>query len=73
MEVGKKRFWQSPIRFCGWKVYVGQISRDIGVKFTLKSPTISTHVIDLDVDEVRRYFVEGQAYSIRVCQIPIRY
>jgi len=44
-------------------VFVGQISRDIGVKFTLKSPTISTHVIDPDVDEARRYFVEDLAYS----------
>ena len=57
------RFWLSPIRFRGKKVFVGQISRDIGVKFTLKSPTISTHVIDPDVDEARRYFVEDMAYS----------
>ena len=57
------RFWLSPIRFLGQKVYVGQISWDIGVKFTLKSPTISTHVIDPDVDEARRYFLEDLAYS----------
>jgi LssY C-terminus len=57
------RFWLSPIRFRGQKVFVGQISRDIGVKFTLKSPTISTHVIDPDVDEARRYFVEDMVYS----------
>jgi hypothetical protein len=57
------RFWLSPIRFRGQKVFVGQISRDIGVKFTLKSPTISTHVIDPDVDEARRYFVEDLSYS----------
>ena len=57
------RFWLSPIRFRGNKVWVGQISRDIGVKFTLKSPTISSHVIDPDVDEARRYFVEDLGYS----------
>ena len=57
------RFWLSPIRFSGKKVFVGQISRDIGVKLTLKSPTITTHVIDPDVDEARRYFVEDLAYS----------
>ena len=50
-ERNHMRFWLSPIRFRGKKVFVGQISRDIGVKFTLKSPTISTHVIDPDVDE----------------------
>jgi hypothetical protein len=62
-ERNHMRFWLSPIRFRGKKVFVGQISRDIGVKFTLKSPTISTHVIDPDVDEARRYFVEDLAYS----------
>lgn len=62
-ERNHMRFWLSPIRFQGQKVFVGQISRDIGVKFTLKSPTISTHVIDPDVDEARRYFVEDMAYS----------
>jgi hypothetical protein len=62
-ERNHMRFWLSPIRFRGQKVWVGQISRDIGVKFTLKSPTISTHVIDPDVDEARRYFVEDMVYS----------
>jgi len=62
-ERNHMRFWLSPIRFQGKRVFVGQISRDIGVKFTLKSPTISTHVIDPDVDEARRYFVEDMAYS----------
>jgi LssY C-terminus len=62
-ERNHARFWLSPIRFRGKDVYVGQISRDIGVKFTLKSPTISTHVIDPDVDEARRYLVEDLAYS----------
>jgi hypothetical protein len=57
------RLWRSPIRYRGQRVYVGQISRDIGVKFTLKSPTISTHVIDPDVDEARRYFLLDLAYS----------
>jgi hypothetical protein len=57
------RLWRSPIRYRGQRVYVGQISRDIGVKFTLKSPTISTHVIDPDVDEARRYFLFDLAYS----------
>ena len=62
-ERNHMRFWMSPIRFRGQKVFVGQISRDIGVKLTLKSPTISTHVIDPDVDEARRYIVEDMAYS----------
>jgi len=62
-ERNHMRFWLSPIRFRGKRVFVGQISRDIGVKFTFKSPTLATHVIDPDVDEARRYFVEDLAYS----------
>jgi len=62
-ERNHMRFWLSPIRFRGKKISVGQISRDIGVKFTLKSPTIATHVIDPDVDEARRYFIEDLSYS----------
>mgnify|MGYP001821703574 FL=1 len=62
-ERNHARFWLSPIRFRGQDVWIGQISRDIGIKFTLKSPTISTHVIDPDIDEARRYFVEDMAYS----------
>ena len=62
-ERNHARFWLSPIRFQGKEVYVGQISRDIGVKFTLKSPTISTHVIDPDIDQSRRYLVEDLLYS----------
>ena len=62
-ERNHARFWLTPIRFRGEQVWIGQISRDIGVKFTLKSPTISTHVIDPDVDETRRYLAEDLAYS----------
>jgi hypothetical protein len=62
-ERNHARFWLSRIRFRGKKVWVGQISRDIGVKFTIKSPTISTHVVDPDVDEARRYMIEDLAYS----------
>jgi len=68
-ERNHMRFWLSPIRFRGQRVWVGQISRDIGVKFTLKSPTISTHVIDPDVDEARRYFAEDMAYSQALAKI----
>jgi hypothetical protein len=68
-ERNHMRFWLSPIRFRGQWVWVGQISRDIGVKFTLKSPTISTHVIDPDVDEARRYFVEDLAYSQALARV----
>jgi len=55
------RLWLSPIRFEGVPVWIGQISRDIGVRFTTK--TITTHKVDPDVDETREYLVENLAYS----------
>jgi hypothetical protein len=63
------RMWLSPLRFRGKKVWVGQISRDIGVKFTLKSRTLTTHVIDPDVDEARRYLIEDLVYSQALARI----
>ena len=67
------RIWLSPLRFRGKPVWVGQISRDIGVKFTLKSPTISTHVIDPEVDEARSYLIEDLSYSQALSQIGFVY
>jgi len=57
------RLWLSPYRYQGTDVWVGQISRDIGVKFTFKSPTIATHKIDSDVDESRTYLLQDFFYS----------
>jgi len=55
------RLWLSPMRFEGEPVWVGQISRDIGVRFTSK--TIVTHKIDPDVDETRDYLLWDLLYS----------
>ena len=55
------RLWLSPWRFEGTSVWLGQISRDIGVRFTRK--TITTHKIDPDVDETREGLLEDLAYS----------
>jgi len=63
------RMWLTPLRFRGKNVWVGQISRDIGVKFTLKTPTLTTHVIDPNVDEARRYLLEDLAYSQALARI----
>ena len=54
------RLWMTPMRFEGKPVWIGQISRDIGVRFTIK--TITTHKIDPDVDETREYLLEDLAY-----------
>ena len=55
------RLWLSPIRFEDKPVWVGQISRDIGVRFTWK--TITTHKIDPDVDETREFLIQDLWYS----------
>ena len=72
------RLWQAPFTFEQRPVWVGQVSRDIGVKLTTKSPTLTTHVIDPEVDTTREYlmhsliaegfidrfgFVKGSAYA----------
>ena len=49
------------MRLEGKPVWIGQISRDLGVRFTKK--TITTHKIDPDVDEARLYLVQDLWYS----------
>lgn len=56
------RLWLAPMGFEGKLVWIGQISRDIGVRFTRK--TITTHKIDPDVDETRNFLIyTGQSAS----------
>ncbi len=57
------RLWHAPLSFQGKDVWVGQISRDIGVRFTWSSPTLVTHKIDPDVDEAREYLVQDMIAS----------
>jgi hypothetical protein len=55
------RIWLTPLRLEGKPVWIGQISRDIGVHFTWR--TITTHKIDPNVDETREFLLEDMAYS----------
>jgi len=57
------RLWLAPVTCNGEHVWLGQISRDIGVRFTTKSPTISTHKIDPDVDETRSCLLQELIYA----------
>lgn len=63
------RLWLSPLTFNGTSVWVGQISRDIRVKFTTKSPYLVTHEVSSDVDEARHYIVEDLMASNAVEKI----
>jgi LssY-like putative type I secretion system component LssY len=52
------RLWLAPLRLEGKPVWVGQVSRDIGVRFTTKTWNLTTHRVDPDVDEARDYVIE---------------
>lgn len=52
------RLWLSSLTFRSKPVWIGQISRDIGVRFTTAAWNLTTHRIDPDVDEARDYVLE---------------
>jgi hypothetical protein len=52
------RLWLSPMRFAGKSVWVGQISRDIKVRFLL-----DTYQIEPLVDETRTYMLQNIWYA----------
>ena len=62
------RLWLAPFRCVGEAVWVGQVSRDIGVKMTVKSPTLTTHIIDPVVDESREYLLDSLLHQDAVAQ-----
>jgi hypothetical protein len=59
------RLWRAPVRFRGKPVWVGQVSRDIGVRFTRHTWNLMTHRVDPDVDEARDYVVEDLIHAGR--------
>ena len=52
------RLWLTPFQFGGRPVWVGQVSRDIGVRLTWRTWNLTTHRIDPDVDDARDYVIE---------------
>jgi hypothetical protein len=52
------RLWRAPMLFQGQPVWIGQVSRDIGVRFTLATWNLATHRIDPHVDNTREYLVQ---------------
>ncbi len=51
------RLWYTPMRYNGKPVWMGAISRDIGVKFTMKTWYFTTHKIDPNLDDSRDYLL----------------
>ena len=52
------RLWMAPFTVEGKKVWIGQISRDIGIKLTTKSWSLTTHRIGPFVDQERDYLLQ---------------
>jgi hypothetical protein len=55
------RAWLAPFTYEGQTVWVGQISRDIGVRLTTKSWYLTTHKIDPEADADRDYLLQDIA------------
>ena len=63
------RLWLTPLKFQDKHVWVGQVSRDIGVRFTTKAPFWVTHKIDPDIDEARNALTEDMLFSQGLVQV----
>ena len=57
------RFWLTPYTFEGRRVWIGQVSRDIGVRLTTQTWNLTTHKIGPDVDFDRTYLLEDLLMS----------
>ncbi len=60
------RLWLTPLCFHDKPVWLGQVSRDIGVRFTTKTWNLTTHRVDPDVDEARDYVIEDLLKAERI-------
>jgi hypothetical protein len=57
------RLWMTSMLYKGRPVWIGQISRDVGVRMTFKTWPPFTHKISPTVDEAREYLVENMVIS----------
>ena len=57
------RFWLTPYTFEGRRIWIGQVSRDIGVRFTAQTWNLTTHKIGPDVDFDRAYLLQDLLMS----------
>src|SRR5262249_53726713 len=52
------RFWLTSYTFEGRRIWIGQVSRDIGVRLTSQTWNLTTHKIGPDVDFDRAYLLQ---------------
>jgi len=57
------RLWLTPYTFEGRRVWIGQVSRDIGVRLTDQTWNLTTHKIAPDVDFDRAYLLQDLLMS----------
>jgi len=57
------RLWLAPFTIDGLQVWVGQISRDIGIKLTTQCWYLTTHLISPEVDQDRFYLMQDLILS----------
>jgi len=57
------RFWLTPFTFEGRRIWIGQVSRDIGVRLTSQTWNLTTHKIAPDVDFDRTYLLQDLIMS----------
>jgi len=57
------RLWLTPFTFEGRRVWIGQVSRDIGVRLTDQTWNLTTHKIGPDVDFDRSYLLQDLIMS----------
>jgi len=63
------RLWLAPFTVDGLQVWVGQISRDIGIKLTTQSWYLTTHRISPMVDQDRFYLLQDLIMSGAVSRL----
>ena len=57
------RLWLTPYTFASRRVWIGQVSRDIGVRLTDQTWNLTTHKIGPDVDFDRSYLLQDLLMS----------
>ena len=57
------RLWLTPFTFEGRRVWIGQVSRDVGVRVTGQTWNLTTHKIGPDVDFDRSYLLQDLIMS----------
>jgi hypothetical protein len=63
------RLWMTPMRYQGKHVWIGTVSRDIGIRFTTKAFLFITHKIDSDIDEARDFLLQDMIIGDAVSHI----